>query len=60
MDGIASRVFAGRCREYATQEDTDNIAAILLLVAAKEIETLTDRVVVAASLLERFEMFYDA
>jgi hypothetical protein len=60
MNGLPSRAFAERCREYAAHEDVDNIAAVLLLVAAKEIEMLTDRVVLAASLLERFEMIYDA
>lgn len=59
MNGLASRVLAENCRQYAMQEDVDNISAVLLLVAAKEIECLADRVILAASLLERSEMSDD-
>ena len=59
MNGLSSRVLADNCRQYAMQDGIDNLSAVLLLVAAKEIECLADRVILAASLLEKSEMNND-
>ena len=50
-----NRELAQRCREQANEHDIGNTTAILLILAAKELEKQADRLIRLSKYLERIE-----
>lgn len=55
MRQLPARKVSEICRDHALRDDVDTLSAIVLLMASKEIDKLSDRIIQMASTLERSE-----